>query len=64
MLPSDKIDKAFKAIVEEAEKMLKKDLSGKQEKRAKTIISIAKHQSDIRGMGGTCCHPKKNGSCK
>lgn len=59
MLPSDTIDKAFKAIIEEAEKLKKKDLPGKVEKRVKSIISIAKHQSDVRGMKGTCCHSKK-----
>ena len=58
MLPSDKIDKAFKAICEEAEKLRKKDLPDKVDKRLKTIISIAKHQSDIRGLKGGCCHPK------
>lgn len=61
MLPSDKIDKAFKAICEEAEKLRKKDLPDKVQKRVKTIISIAKHQSDIRGMKATGCHPK--GKC-
>jgi|GEM_PF-620409 len=60
MLPSDKIDKAFKAICEEADKLLKKDVSEKMEKRIKTIISIAKHQSDIRGMSGGCCHSSKS----
>lgn len=62
MLPSDKIDKAFKAIVEEAEKLRKKDLPDKVQKRIKSIISIAKHQSDVRGMKGTCCHTEKK--CK
>lgn len=63
MLPSDKIDKAFKAICEEAEKMLKKNVSGKMERRLKTIVSIAKHQSDVRGLKGTCCHSTKD-MCK
>ncbi len=63
MLPSDKINAAFKAIVEEAEKIRKKDdLSDKAKKRVKNIISIAKHQSDVRGMKGTCCHSSKK--CK
>ncbi|WP_028584595.1 hypothetical protein [Desulfogranum mediterraneum] len=57
MLPSDKIDKAFKAIVEEAEKLTKKDLPNKVQKRLNKIISIAKHQSDVRGLKGGCCHP-------
>ena len=62
MLPSEKIDRAFKAIVEEAEKALKKDLPDKATKRLRSIISIAKHQSDVRGMKGTCCHSEK--TCK
>lgn len=56
MLPSSKIENAFLAIVEEAEKLQKKDLSKKVAKRVKTIISIAKHQSDIRGLEGGCSH--------
>lgn len=55
MLASDKIKQAFVAIVEEAEKALEKDNSKKTDKRLKTIISIAKHQSDIRDA--------KKGSC-
>ena len=55
MLPSDKIDGAFKAICEEAEKAMKKDVSDKVAKRLKTIISIAKHQSDVRGLKGSGC---------
>jgi hypothetical protein len=63
MLPSDKISKAFEAICEEAEKIRKNDdLSDKVKKRVKNIISIAKHQSDVRGMKGTCCHSSKK--CK
>ena len=55
MLATDKIAAAFKAICEEAEKLQKKDLSKKSQKRLKTIISIARHQSDIRGAKkGTC----------
>lgn len=62
MLPSDTIDKAFKAIVEEAGKLRGKDLPDKVQKRLKNIISIAKHQADIRHLKGTCCHPKEK--CK
>ena len=55
MLATDKLSGAFKAICEEAEKLQKKDLSPKVQRRLKTIISIAKHQSDIRGAKkGTC----------
>ena len=56
MLASDKIAKAFEAICEEVDKIKKNDLSEKTRKRLKTIVSIAKHQSDIRGA--------KKGSCK
>ncbi len=63
MLSTDKISKAFLGIIEEAEALLEKDLSKKANKRLKTIISIAKHQSDIRKVKkGTCCPPHK--SCK
>lgn len=55
MLASDKIANAFLAIVEEAEKLQKTGLSAEAEKGVKTIISIAKHQSDIRSA--------KEGSC-
>lgn len=65
MLATDKISKAFKAIVEEAEKLEGKDISGKTSKRLKTIISIAKHQSDIRdAKQGGCCSKKGAHSCK
>lgn len=56
MLASEKIANAFLAIVEEAEKLQKSGLSAEQESGVKTIISIARHQSDIRGA--------KSGSCK
>ncbi len=55
MLASDKIAKAFLAIVEEAEKLQKAGLTAEAESGLKTIISIAKHQSDIRdAKDGTC----------
>ena len=56
MLSTEKISKAFVAICEEVDKIKKDDLPAKTKKRLKTIISIAKHQSDIRGA--------KKGSCK
>jgi len=63
MLATDKISGAFTAICEEAEKALNKDLPPKVQKRVKTIISIAKHQSDIRGAKkGTCKAKTKCGS--
>jgi hypothetical protein len=63
MLASDKIAKAFEAICEEVDKIKKDDLSDKTKKRLKTIVSIAKHQSDIRGAKkGTCkAHKKRCG---
>ena len=63
MLSTDKISGAFKAICEEAEKLLGKDLSPKDEKRVKRIISIAKHQSDIRGAKKGTCKAEKKKSC-
>lgn len=63
MLATDKISKAFKAIVDEVEQIKTKDLSDKTKKRLKTIVSIAKHQSDIRDVKkGSCCSHKKK--CK
>ena len=56
MLSTEKISKAFVAICEEVDKIKKDDLPKKTKKRLKTIVSIAKHQSDIRGA--------KKGSCK
>lgn len=56
MLSTDKISNAFKAICEEAEKINGQDLPGSVSDGISTIISIAKHQHDIRQS------PK--GSCK
>jgi len=50
MLASEKIATAFRAIVEEAEKLIKAEPAEGQLDGLKTIISIAKHQSDIRGL--------------
>ena len=63
MLSTDKLSKAFLAIIEEAEKAEGNDLPRKVQKRLKTIVSIAKHQSDIRGAKkGKCC--SKHSKCK
>ena len=62
MLASDKIAKAFLAIVEEAEKMMKAEPSKGISSGLKTIISIAKHQSDIRGAKAGDC--KSHSGCK
>ncbi len=61
MLSTDKIQKAFEAIVEEAEKALEKDVSKKVAKRLNNIVNIAKHQSDVRGATpkSCCTHAKK-----
>lgn len=65
MLATDKISKAFDAIVEETEKLIKKESSDKRKKRLATILSIAKHQSDVRdAKKGSCCgHKKPAGHC-
>lgn len=60
MLATDKISKAFKAIVEEAENLQTKEDNKKVQKTLRKIISIAKHQSDIRGAKkGHCCSKSK-----
>jgi len=60
MLSTEKISSGFRAIVEEAEKMLQLDPSEDVVAGLKTIISIAKHQNDIRGLtGGDCKSHKK-----
>jgi len=56
MLSTDKISRAFEAICEEAEKLKVNDLSDPVKAGLALIISIAKHQNDIRNA------PK--GSCK
>jgi hypothetical protein len=64
MLSTDKISGAFKAIIEEAEKLENKDLPKKVQKRIKSIISIAKHQSDIRNSPKGTCKATKCGHSK
>lgn len=62
MLATEKIATAFKAIVEEAEKTLAQQPEKEIAAALKTIISIAKHQSDIRGAKeGTC---SSHSTCK
>ena len=63
MLATDKISNAFKAIVEEAEKIAVAEPGEEVAKGVKTIISIAKHQSDIRGVEGGKCSPKSKCGC-
>lgn len=58
MLAVDKIASAFRGIVEEAEKIDRNTLSDEAAAAVKNIISIAKHQNDVRGMPktGKCGH--------
>lgn len=62
MLATDKIAESFKAIVEEAENMMKLDPADEIVGGLKTIVSIAKHQSDIRGAKSSEC--KAHSGCK
>ena len=61
MLSTDKITNAFKAICEEAERINNNGVSDEVKAGLSTIISIAKHQNDIRGSAkGSCAgHAKK-----
>lgn len=61
MLSTEKITNAFKAICEEAEKLKGQDVSDPVSDGLSTIISIAKHQNDIRNSAkGSCVgHEKK-----
>jgi len=65
MLASDKIAGAFLAVVEEAEKLRGTSLNEDQENMVKTIISIAKHQSDIRNAKQGACpaHASSENKC-
>jgi len=53
---TDDIAKAFQAIAEEAQGLQSQDLPEEAQTTIKTIISIAKHQTDIR--------QSRQGSCK
>lgn len=55
MLSTDKISNAFKAICEEAERLGKGDVPDEVKAGLATIISIAKHQNDIRGAAKGSC---------
>ena len=56
MLNTDKIAAAFAAISQEAERLKTDNIPDHTKAGLATIISIAKHQSDIRGA--------RKGSCK
>ena len=53
---TDDIAKAFLAIAEEAQRLQSQDLPEEAQATVKTIISIAKHHTDIR--------QSRQGSCK
>lgn len=63
MLASEKISHAFLAIVEEAEKLKIKGGGEDVQAGLKTIISIAKHQSDIRNARKGDCKAS-HGACE
>ncbi len=52
---TEDIANAFKAIIEEAQTLQGQDLPEDAQKRIKTIISIAKHQNDIRQSAKGSC---------
>jgi hypothetical protein len=55
MLSTEKLTNAFNAICEEAEKIQNQGVSDQVKTGLSTIISIAKHQNDIRGsVSGSC----------
>ncbi|BBO71283.1 hypothetical protein DSCA_52130 [Desulfosarcina alkanivorans] len=55
MLSTDKISHAFRAICEEAEKLKNQGVSDEVSAGLATIISIAKHQNDIRDAAKGSC---------
>lgn len=61
MLSTEKITNAFKAICEEAEKLKNQDDPDQLQAGLSTIVSIAKHQNDIRNSANGSCtaHSKK-----
>ena len=55
MLSTEKITSAFNAICEEAEKLQGQDIPESVKAGLATIISIAKHQNDIRASAKGSC---------
>lgn len=55
MLSTDKITNAFNAICEEAEKLKNQSVSDEVAAGLSIIISIAKHQNDIRSSAKGSC---------
>jgi len=62
MRSTEKIEAAFQAICEEAEKLKAAPVGEDVKKGLDTIISIAKHQNDIRASApGSCpAHEKSS----
>ncbi len=58
MLKTEAIANAFEAICQEIEKLKNEELPEHVRKHLKTVVSIAKHQSDIRNApeGGCKAH--------
>lgn len=52
---TEDIANAFKAIIEEAQSLQGQDLPDDVQQKVKTIISIAKHQNDIRQSAQGSC---------
>ena len=52
---TDDIANAFKAIVEEAQTLQGEDLPDNVQQRINTIVSIAKHQHDVRQSAKGSC---------
>ena len=55
---TDDIAQAFTAIIEEAQQLQRQDLAENVQQTIKTIISIAKHQNDIRQSTKGSCKAK------
>ncbi len=55
MLSTDKITRAFNAIVQEAESLSKENLPDAVKEKLAVIRSIAKHQNDIRNAPQGSC---------
>lgn len=55
---TDDIAQAFAAIIEEAQQLQSQDLPERAQQTIKAIISIAKHQNDIRQSTKGSCKAK------
>jgi hypothetical protein len=58
---TDDIAQAFRAIVEEAEKIDTSDMPAGVQQGLATIVSIAKHQKDTRNAAKGSCKAKQAG---